>query len=231
MNNASAYFNENWKSYQETIRCNVLFHREMMALLKQFLDSHFQNQGFSLVDVGCGDCTSLAGVLSNYKMSEFVGIDAAADVLPLARENCGVLNCELQFLADDMKRAVATLPKTYDVIYSSYAIHHLTQQEKIDFLKSCYEKLKSGGYLLMIDGVRTSTQSRDDWVQALEDRMRTAMPHLSEEQIETRMQHPRADDLPENLETFKNMAKSGGWEEFQVLLQNEIVGFFVFGKK
>jgi hypothetical protein len=32
-NEASQYFNENWNKYQETIKSNTLYHREMFAAL------------------------------------------------------------------------------------------------------------------------------------------------------------------------------------------------------
>ena len=136
MNVSSKYFNDHWQQYQDVLNNNTLYHREMMTTLDDFLNNHFGAQPFSFVDVGCGDSSTVLSVLKDKDLAEYVGIDAAHDVLTYAEKNLKIINCKKEFIAKDMQNAIRELSFTYDVIFSSYAVHHLSLQEKAEFILS-----------------------------------------------------------------------------------------------
>lgn len=64
---------------------------------------------------------------------------------------------------------------------------------------------------------------------ALAKRMQHTQDLISEE-LEFRMQHPRADDHPEAISTFEELAHQQKWKSFDVLVNKGIFAFMVFGK-
>jgi hypothetical protein len=123
VNTASAYFNENWQRYQSTVKNNTLYHREMLLALQQFLSTSVGTRPFSFVDVGCGDSSTVAPILADQVITKYIGIDAAKDVLKLASHSLAHLECEKEFIADNMTTAIPRLSSPVDIIFESV---HLT---------------------------------------------------------------------------------------------------------
>jgi SAM-dependent methyltransferase len=230
MNTASEYFNENWQRYQSTISKNTLYHREMLSALQHFLAINVGTRPFSFVDVGCGDSSTVAPLLAKTTIKKYVGIDAASDVLKMAANTLASLDFEKEFIADNMTSAIPRINAPVDVIFTSYAVHHLSLQDKANLIADCKQKLSSNGFFLMIDGVLKPNQTRNEWLDALESRMLEADPEISSEEINTRMQHPRADDFPEEIDTFAKIAHQQSWRDFQVLVDKGIFAFMAFVK-
>lgn len=228
-NTASQYFNDHWQKYQATVQSNTLYHREMMSTLDSFINNNIGNKPFSMVDAGCGDCSMLAPVIRDKMLNRYIGIDGAQDVLQLAAQALVDLNCEKQFICDNMQNAIATIPANNDIIFTSYAVHHLSHEQKSEFIQHCHHKLNSGGYFIMVDGVLKENQTRDEWLDELENRVQLTQS-LSPEELKMRMQHPRQDDFPEAISTFREIAKTQHWQQFEVLFQKEIYAFMIFKK-
>jgi cyclopropane fatty-acyl-phospholipid synthase-like methyltransferase len=227
-NDASLYFDANWKRYQSTLAANSLYHKEMGDALNQFIDAHFK-QDFSLVDVGCGDSSTMAPILLNKKIKHYIGIDAAPNVLKLAEKQMAVVTCDQDFICDDMSTAIPKLTMKADIIFTSYAVHHLLHEHKVQFIQNCKNKLNDSGCLVMVDGVLDVNQTREQWLDALEERLNTTQT-MTPDELQFRMQHPRADDRPESIETFQRIAQEQGWKQFEVLVNKGIFAFMVFSK-
>ncbi|MGQ3890957.1 class I SAM-dependent methyltransferase [Legionella sp. CNM-4043-24] len=230
VNTASAYFNENWQRYQSSVKNNTLYHREMLSALKQFLSANAGERSFSFVDVGCGDSSTVAPVLAGRAITKYIGIDAAENVLQMASQSLAHLECEKEFIADNMTTAVPRLSSPVDIIFTSYAVHHLSLQDKFNFIESCRQKLNPNGFLLMVDGVLKEKQTRAEWLNALQERMGATIPGISPDELAFRMQHPRADDFPESIETFSNIAQQQAWTRFELIVDKGLFAFMVFSK-
>lgn len=230
INTASAYFNKHWQRYRSSVEHNTLYHREMLSALRQFLKVNMQGRAFSFVDVGCGDSSTIAPILADTSVKKYIGIDAAADVLKMAANSMMPLKCEKQFIADDMTNAINQLVSPVDIIYTSYAVHHLSATDKMSFIADCKRQLVPGGFLLMVDIVRRKNQTRDECLSALERRMQITIPNVTAEEITERMQHPRADDFPELIDNFEEVAHEQAWQDFKVLVDKGIFVFMVFAK-
>lgn len=230
VNTASAYFNENWQRYQSTVKNNTLYHREMLSALQQFLFANMGTRTFSFVDVGCGDSSTVAPILAEQAITKYIGIDAAEDVLKMAFTSLAHLKCEKEFIADNMTTAIPRLSSPVDIIFTSYAVHHLPLQDKFNFIENCKQKLNPNGFLLMVDGVLKKNQTRDEWLNALQERMEATIPEITSDEVAFRMQHPRVDDFPESIETFSNISQQQAWKSFEVIVNKEIFAFMVFTK-
>jgi SAM-dependent methyltransferase len=229
MDTVGAYFNQNWQRYLNTIKNNTLYHKEMLHALDKFLATTWANKEFTFADVGCGDARTVFPILSQYQIKKYIGIDAAPDVLKMAEEMLAPLKCDKEFMAENMCSAITHLSSKVDIIYTSFAVHHLSLQEKTDFIAHCYEQLNSEGYLLLIDGVLSSSQqTRAEWLDVLQGRIAETHPEIDESELITRMEHPRAADFPESIKTFTEIAQRQSWSKFEVLFQQDIFAFMLF---
>ncbi|QLZ68569.1 class I SAM-dependent methyltransferase [Legionella sp. PC1000] len=230
MTAASEYFNKNWQRYQSAIKNNTLYHREMVQALQKFLATHIGNRPFSFTDVGCGDSSTVVSVLTGTSIIKYIGIDAAPDVLKMAENTLTSLDCEKEFIADHMIAALPRISAPVDVIFTSYAVHHLSLLDKNTFIAMCQQKLDPNGFLLIVDGVLKPDQTREQWLDALKSRMLESDSEITEDEIIARMEHPCADDYPETMDTFAQIARQQSWKNFQVLVDKGIFAFMAFIK-
>ncbi len=230
VNATSAYFNKNWQRYQIMVSSNTLYNREMLSALQQFLSANFGDKAFSSVDVGCGDASTVVQILSKTAISKYIGIDEAEDVLKMAANTLAHLDCKKEFIADNMINAIPRLSEPVDIIFTSYTVHFLALKDKIDFIANCKAQLKSHGFLIMIDGIRQGNQTRDEWLDALQARMKATIPAITAAELANRMEYPRVDDFPESIKTFEKVAQQQNWENFQIIVDKEIFAFMLFSK-
>lgn len=230
INSASVYFNANWNRYINAVNANTLYHREMFAELRKFIEMHFSTAPFNFVDIGCGDSHSVAQVLVETAINKYIGVDAAKDVLKLAALSLENVHCDKELICEDMVKAIPHLARPIDIIFTSYAVHHLSTQQKFDFILSCQQKLEPNRFFIMVDVVLNPNQTRDEWLQVLRNRMQTANPDIDKDEIDLRMNHAAADDHPDSVETFRAFAEQQKWADFQLVLQKEIFAFMVFRK-
>ena len=228
INEISSYFNTNWQRYKDSVNKNMLYHLEMYTALNSLLTEYIKSSAITFVDVGCGDCSNIEPVLQGKLIKQYIGIDVAEDVLKMARIQLNNLQCEKKFIVKDMTSAIQELHTPVDIIFSSYAVHHLSLEEKFDFINACKSKLVPGGFFLMIDVIREENQSRDQWLDDMEARFKLFNPDLPYEEIESRMKHPRAADYPEMIPTFKAFAKELHFKDFQVLVNKGMYAFLTF---
>ncbi len=229
-NRVSQHFNANWDQYRKTVDGNALYHKEMFETINQFLRTHFSHQDFTLVDLGCGDSRSIASVLINKPIKKYIGIDSARDVIKLATESLSQLNCEKKLICEEMSTAIMNLESPADIIFTSYAVHHLSLEKKANLIAACKQKLAPQGFFVMLDGVLKENQSREEWLATLAERFKLANPGITAQELQKRMEHPRHDDHPETISTFEALATKQHWKNFKVLMQKEIYALMVFEK-
>ncbi|HEY0603605.1 MAG TPA: methyltransferase domain-containing protein [Herpetosiphonaceae bacterium] len=111
----------------------------------------------AILDVGCGtgDLT-LAAKARTGRSGRVVGIDAAPEMIAVARRKAAYAQSEIDFRVS----AVEALPfpdASFDVVLSSLMMHHLPQAVKRQGLPEIRRVLKPGGRLVIIDIKRPTT--------------------------------------------------------------------------
>lgn len=205
-NSVGEYFNHHWDEYKICADDNRFCHNEMFNALNGFLHENIRTHPFSFIDAGCGDCSYIAKVLQKNQIKNYIGIDIAEDFLKQASANMNPVHCQKQFIHGDMTRSLASLPSPVEVIFSSYAVHHLSYQQKFNFIKTCKNKLTPDGFFIMIDGVLDKHQTREQWLDAYEAHYIKNYPGVSPEALEGCMYHHRHYDYPERIKTFEKIA-------------------------
>lgn len=224
------YFNKHWQNYKNSVARNSLCHKEMFSALDQFLGEKMKGESFSFVDVGCGDSDTIAPYLQGHSLNKYIGIDIAETVLQKASNNLSKLNCFKQFITENMTTAIKNLSSPVNIIFSSYAVHHLQYVEKFNFINDCKNKLTAKGYFLMVDGILDVNQTREEWLQSYESYYRKLYPTIKEDELEQLMRHPRSSDYPESILSFEQLAQKQGWKNCEVLLKIGLLAFLVFSK-
>jgi len=225
------FFEDKWHLYQRVIRGNVLCHGEMFATLDHLLAERFGNSPFSFVDFGCGDASAVLDTLRNKPISHYTGVDAASDLIATAAKKLAPLDCQKTLICQDMATAVSHLAVQVDVIFCSYALHHLLLDQKIKFIENCYQRLNTPGYFILVDGVAMEHETREQWLERLDRRILEKVPDFTAEDRAQIMQHPREADFPETIAMFRRIAKQSPWRSFEVLVErDDFLAFMVFVK-
>jgi cyclopropane fatty-acyl-phospholipid synthase-like methyltransferase len=105
------------------------------ATTETFLDliKNNNSEWNNVLEIGCGIGRLIVPFADMYKDCNFYGIDISDEMINLAPKRD---NIKYQELADNL-----------DLVYSMLVFQHIEHQEKIDYIKLAYEKLKVGGNL------------------------------------------------------------------------------------
>jgi SAM-dependent methyltransferase len=230
-NPVGTFFGDKWALYQRAIRKNVLCHGEMFGILDRLLKEQFRDRAFRFGDFGCGDASAALNVLSNKRVAHYTGVDASFDLITAADQTLASLECEKTLLCRDMANAMEELSGPYDAVLCSYSLHHLLQPQKAKFIERCYGKLNSPGFFILIDGFAKEDETRDEWLNRLEQRFYDNVPDFTADDVAQMMVHPRKWDYPETISTFRRIAGASPWRNFEVLAyRDEFLAFLLFTK-
>lgn len=108
----------------------------------------------TILDIGIGSGT-LAHKLSELNC-EITGVDASSEMLAITKQK--VPNSILHQYDIEKGLPENVLNKKYDVIISTYTLHHLNDEKKVQFINMLLELLNEGGKILIGD---ISFETRD----------------------------------------------------------------------
>ena len=121
-----------WDTYHKVVAANFMFHREIAAALQAALRARFAGRPSAFLDLGCGDAFALAPVLAAVPPSRYKGVDLSRTALALAARGLADLPCPVVLAHGDIVEALGE-DAYYDVIHSSFALHHLPTARKAEF--------------------------------------------------------------------------------------------------
>jgi SAM-dependent methyltransferase len=208
--NASNFFAE-WFIYDQILIHNYMHHDEIFEDLRRFLAERYGNASFNMLDLGCGSARHLARALAGRSLSGYTGYDLSDEALVHAKKNLDFLECPVDLRHGDLLDGVKNSAQSWDLVFSSFALHHLTSAQKADFLASAYRRLKPNGICLMIDTMRDAGEDRPTYFDRYCAWLESRCESLSPEQLALVFAHIRAGDFPESQEDFADMATRAGF--------------------
>lgn len=123
-----------------------------------------------VLDLGTGTGFLLERLLAHFPRTQAVAVDGAESMAALARTRLGeaanrvdLRICDFRALADACRDLGPV-----DAVVSTFALHHLTADEKATLMRAVFDLLRPGGWFLCGDLVVTE----DDYLEVLIQRMR-----------------------------------------------------------
>lgn len=105
------------------------------------------------LDLGIGTGYFTEQFLHHYPNSHVVAVDGARTMVDLAKARLGALANKVDFRIGDFRhlKQLVVKAKAFDVVYSSYALHHLNRNDKQAVVDQSLEILRPGGWFLNAD--------------------------------------------------------------------------------
>jgi SAM-dependent methyltransferase len=206
---AAQIFRDNWSIYQEIIASNYMYHLEIGNYIDQLLRTH-KTSG-RVLDLGCGDARQLASRLAKHPVQSYTGIDLSGAALALAAGNLTGAAASVELQEGPMEVLMKSAAGPFDLIHSSYAVHHLQDEEKKTLLADCRQQLTPGGALLLIDVYRETGQPREAYIEAYTRCISTSWHSLSAEAAESVCTHVRDYDFPASITEMMDWAAEAGF--------------------
>lgn len=206
-------FFQSWTIYRKIVAANNMFHEQIYTDVKQLLQQ--QTDDFSLLDLGCGDAACLAPVLRDVAINAYTGVDLSAPALGLAAENLSALSCPIQLELNDLLSFMQQQQHQYDVIFSSFALHHLSHALKAQFFQAARQSLATHGVLLLIDTFREPNEALPNYLSAYCKWINNDWIGVSAEEKALACQHIIDNDIPETLADTEQLAEQAGFAQCQ----------------
>lgn len=209
--NPAIQFFHVWDTYAKVVSGDYMFHQELGEAVSAVIGSRFADQSIRILDLGCGDAATFAPILQDLSIESYLGVDLSAAALTLAEKNLSFLKHPGEFQQADFMRALADAPQQ-DVIYISFALHHLQTFEKAEFFHQAAQKLSPGGLVVFVDVVREEGQDLEAYHRNYCDFVQTTMITLNKEERDAICAHISGNDYPDSHSVLCMHAKEAGLE-------------------
>ncbi|MFN0149558.1 MAG: class I SAM-dependent methyltransferase [bacterium] len=121
------------------------------------------------LDLGVGTGFFSARFMARFPAARVVAIDGARAMLDLATARFGADAARVEFAVADFRTLhdLALTPEGFDVVYSSFALHHLSRAEKTALVRNALALLRPGGWFVNADIVVAGSREIEARIQAL----------------------------------------------------------------
>ncbi len=128
-----------------------------------------QEAALNVMDLGAGTGIFSARVLEKFPNSRVTAVDGAEAMVDIAVDRLGPMADRLDWVIADFRQlpAETLVADSYDLVISSYALHHLNAGEKLALLKQVVGTLKRGGWFLNADIVVAEDEAIEQRLQKL----------------------------------------------------------------
>ncbi len=126
--------------------------RRKMAEIVSAMLPFSAESGITLLDLGTGTGFLAAHLLQVFPMATIIAIDGAAAMIQQAQARLGNKSRQLVWRICSFQDLVKDddLPML-DAVVSSFALHHLSADEKLELYRALLPKLRAGGWLVNAD--------------------------------------------------------------------------------
>jgi cyclopropane fatty-acyl-phospholipid synthase-like methyltransferase len=95
-------------------------------------------------------------------------------------------------------------------VFSSYALHHLTSEEKLGFFQGIRNLLSDHGTFVLIDLTRHNHENRSQFVMNYVAGIRQGWAALNPQEFQLVSEHVEQNDQPETAMEYQRMALEAG---------------------
>ena len=156
------------RTFIEEVRGGVPYAADQIAAMLRVIGSG-GGRVRRIADHGCGSGVTAAAILAQHPDAAAVLVDFSEPMMASARTALGARRPAPEFVVADLADAAWTARvrayAPFDVVASSYAIHHLTDARKRALYGEIHALLAPGGWFVNIEHVA----SRTPYIEALSD--------------------------------------------------------------
>lgn len=228
-NKVEDYFNK-VDVYSKICKNNYMFHKEIFDIFKTFIENKFKSKPFSLLDIGCGDAFFIAQVLKDTNIKLYDAYDLSVEAIGAAKSNLKDINCKKNFIMADISKDFLNSSNGtvhYDVIWTSYALHHLCLNDKVRFFDCCKKNLKENSCLIIVDFV-DDYNSREECLKHYKENVEKKWTELSKQDKQYLHEHVFKFDFPESFSKYKEIATELGFKKVDKLFQQDSWAYMLF---
>jgi ubiquinone/menaquinone biosynthesis C-methylase UbiE len=107
---------------------------------------------FTALDLGVGTGFFTCAILQHFPNSRVIAIDGAASMIEMAKSRFGSLADRVDFRIGDFRDLSKLIAGGRgDLVYSAFALHHLSATDKSAVVRAALDFLKPGGWFLNAD--------------------------------------------------------------------------------
>jgi ubiquinone/menaquinone biosynthesis C-methylase UbiE len=216
------FFNQQWNIYQKVLNNNYMGHREIYAVLHELLVKRSEKP-FKMLELGCGDASFTTQALVDTNIAFYQGIDLSEVALEIARQNLEAIALENALIKGDLANFATELSlQQFDVIMTSFALHHLDLDHKDAVFGSISNYLKSDGIFILIDVVRQEKEEREAYIRRYLNDVEQRWTQITPEEYLMVEGHISASDFPETQKTFKELATKHHFSQVECLYRDRL---------
>src|SRR4030095_10259338 len=121
------------------------------------------------IDLGVGTGYFTERFLKQFPNSRVLGIDGAQAMIELAKARLRSLESQVEFVIGDFRKLqeLALGAGTADVIFSAYALHHLSRSDKETVLRQVVTLLVPGGWFVNADLILADSPELENRLQQI----------------------------------------------------------------
>ena len=123
-----------------------------MSMRKNLLKQMGDLNGKRILDIGCGTGSLSISIKRTYPAAEVVGLDGDPQILEAARSKAQKDALEIHF-EQGMSFDLPYPDASFDVVLTSFMLHHLERDDKQKTAMEAYRVLRPGGQLFGVDFV------------------------------------------------------------------------------
>jgi SAM-dependent methyltransferase len=208
--NVGESFFDRWSIFEEMLDRNYMFHDEIYEDVRRFLAERYETRAFDVLDLGCGSARHMAKALQGRSVGRYLGCDLSVQALAQARRNLSFLDC-VELRRSDLLESLNTSGERFDLIFSSFALHHLAADDKAVFFRLAHGRLHESGMLIVVDTMREEDENLSVYLDRYCGWVRSEWRALSPGALDAFCDHIRNNDLPETPSVLRTMAAAAGF--------------------
>jgi tRNA (cmo5U34)-methyltransferase len=121
------------------------------------------------IDLGMGTGYFSERFLEEFPNSRVLGIDGAPAMIELAKARLKSFKSRVEFVTGDFRKLQELAPDagTVDIVFSAYALHHLSRSDKETVLQQVVELLVPGGWFINADLIVADSPEQEGRLQQI----------------------------------------------------------------
>jgi len=172
-----------------------------------------KNEKIDVIDLGCGTGTLSLKIKEFFPNAQITCMDMTKNMLELAKTKLSEYE-NIEYILENFY--TFNFNKKYDVVISSFALHHLiTAEDKKNFYQKIYNSLKSSGCFYNLDIIiGPNDEIQDFYMKKWEEFL---SQYFSGEELDKHFEQYYEEDSPESIMNHLRWLEEAGFRDVDVI--------------